>query len=112
MLYARREGAFHQQENIPVDDVSTTSPVDGSAAELEENPHCIVASCSNPPITHRQMRVSLPVYGPGSDGVPEVVNRTEQTVQAALCEAHAEMLKDTSNLSKITVFAETTGGID
>lgn len=69
-------------------------PSDGAAAELQDNPACLVQGCPEPPVTHRSMKISIPVMGTGSDGQPIVVNRQEQTIQAALCERHNEMLKD------------------
>lgn len=87
---------------------------DGSAAEMNENPVCIVAGCPVPPVTHREMRVSVPIYGPGSDGDRIIVDRQEQDIQAALCAPHAEMLVDPAKVSAPHVIAihETTGSIE
>ena len=67
--------------------------IDPDAAELQDDPTCLVAGCVEPPVTHRSMRISVPIMGSGSDGATIVVDRQEQTIQAALCKTHDEMLK-------------------
>lgn len=63
-------------------------PVDGGAAQLNEEPRCIFRGCPAPAVTHRRMTVQIPIEADG-----RTVDLAEREVDAALCPAHDAMLE-------------------